>query len=70
MLLPQNLEADLDGDESQLLPDLLAKLLYALTYNRQIKCAHLHLHPHNSHLYGTVHPVLDRSPSLHWRANI
>lgn len=28
---------DLDGDESQLLPDLLAKLLYALTYNRQIK---------------------------------
>jgi len=30
---------DLDGDESQLLPDLLAKLLYALTYNRQIKWA-------------------------------
>lgn len=32
------LEADLDGDETALLPDLIAKMLYALTYNRQIKC--------------------------------
>ena len=35
--LPQNLENDLDGDETRLIPDLIAKLLYALTYNRQIK---------------------------------
>jgi len=34
--IAQNLEADLDGDETQIIPDLLAKLLYALTYNRQI----------------------------------
>ena len=33
----QALEADLDGDESALIPDLLVKLLYALTYNRFIK---------------------------------
>ena len=34
----QTLEQDLDGDETQILPDLLAKLLFAFTYNRQIKC--------------------------------
>jgi hypothetical protein len=33
----QELEADLDGDETHVLPTLLAKLLFALTYNRQIK---------------------------------
>jgi len=36
-LIWQDLEADLDGDEQQMLPDLLAKMLFALTYNRQIK---------------------------------
>ncbi|EIW72895.1 hypothetical protein TREMEDRAFT_59057 [Tremella mesenterica DSM 1558] len=30
------LEADFDGSETVLIPDLIAKLLYALTYNRQI----------------------------------
>ncbi|ORY23948.1 hypothetical protein BCR39DRAFT_548463 [Naematelia encephala] len=30
------LERDLDGDETEVLPGLLVKLLYALTYNRQI----------------------------------
>ncbi|WVQ65253.1 uncharacterized protein L199_003426 [Kwoniella botswanensis] len=30
------LEADLDGDEKALIPTLIAKLLFALTYNRQI----------------------------------
>jgi hypothetical protein len=33
----QQLEADMDGDETQLLPDIIAKLMFALTYNRQIK---------------------------------
>ena len=33
----EELENDLDGDETKLLPELIAKLLYALTYNRQIK---------------------------------
>lgn len=30
------LEADLDGDEASMIPELLVKLLYALTYNRFI----------------------------------
>lgn len=33
----QNLETDMDGDEQAVLPHLLAKLLFVLTYNRQIK---------------------------------
>lgn len=37
LFAPQNLEADFDGDETRLLPDIIAKLLFALTYNRQIK---------------------------------
>ncbi|WRT66001.1 uncharacterized protein IL334_002952 [Kwoniella shivajii] len=32
----ENLEADFDGDEKALIPTLIAKLLFALTYNRQI----------------------------------
>lgn len=36
-LTRQALEADLDGDETALIPNLIAKMLYALTYNRQIK---------------------------------
>lgn len=33
----QALENDFDGSETVVLPDILVKLLYALTYNRQIK---------------------------------
>lgn len=33
----QALEKDFDGTEQALIPDLIAKLLYALTWNRQIK---------------------------------
>jgi hypothetical protein len=34
----QDLEADLDGSQADILPDIMVKLLYALTYSRQIKC--------------------------------
>lgn len=37
MLLSKVLEKDFDGDETALIPTLIAKLLFALTYNRQIK---------------------------------
>lgn len=50
ILSRQNLEADLDGDEDQILPDLLAKLLYALTYNRQVKSVIFHCY-----LYWRLH---------------
>lgn len=37
MLIGKELERDLDGSEDVILPQLIAKLLYALTWNRQIK---------------------------------
>lgn len=37
----EELEADLDGTEDGVLPQLIAKLLYSLTWNRQIKCVEL-----------------------------
>lgn len=33
----QTLEKDFDGTEQAVIPELIAKLLYALTWNRQIK---------------------------------
>ncbi|ORX35450.1 hypothetical protein BD324DRAFT_652578 [Kockovaella imperatae] len=46
----ENLERDFDGDETALIPDLLAKLLYALTYNRQINSSNAFEHLHKQYL--------------------
>ncbi|WVQ85710.1 hypothetical protein IAT38_007876 [Cryptococcus sp. DSM 104549] len=64
----ETLEKDFDGDEQALIPTLVAKLLFALTYNRQINRDNAFEHLRKQYLKRTPddHPLGTEEEPVEW----